>query len=62
MLLLQQLFQNFLAKLENQDLPAASPTLLRHPYHRDKGDQRNQREKDDQKKFPLPISVTCPLM
>ncbi len=26
----------------------------RHPYHRDKGDQRNQWEKDDQKKIPPP--------
>ncbi len=29
-------------KPENPDLPAASPTLLRHPYHSDKGDQRGQ--------------------
>ncbi len=35
-------FSELLEKLENQDLPAASPTLLRHPYHRDKGDKRNQ--------------------
>ncbi len=35
-------FSKLLEKLENQDLPAASSTLLHHPYHSDKGDQRNQ--------------------
>ncbi len=46
-------FSELLEKLENQDLSAASPTLLRHPYHTDEGDQRNQWEKDDQK-IPSP--------
>ncbi len=34
-------FSELLEKLENQDLLAASPTLFNHPYHRDKGDQKN---------------------
>ncbi len=55
-------FSGLLEKLENQDLPAASPTLLCHPYHRDKGEPEKPMRKRWPKKFPLPISMTSTLM